>query len=97
MSDPVLIAIIATTGAVLGLAPSTLLAYATLKSSKKNATKADVNAVKVDDLVVKAGEIHSLTNSHLSEITGDLRVARQEIKGLRELVSSLVKKPDASP
>ncbi len=85
-----------TTIAVAGLtaiAP-TVLAWATLISSRKNGREGRREAYVI---IRKAEEIHTLTNSHLNQVMGDLRVAREEIKGLREMVVSLIKNQNAPP
>lgn len=74
MSDTVLLAIIAS------MAP-TLMALAALAVSFRNLKKSDV-------IIEKAAEIHTLTNSNLSQITAALGVANEKILGLEKLISA---------
>lgn len=43
---------------------------------------------KADQIIERAGEIHTLTNSNLSKMTARLDVALAEITGLRALIAS---------
>lgn len=75
------VAITALAGAVLAAVPPTMVAWAALRQSKRNAGKADV-------LIEKAVEIHTLTNSNLTAVKTALEVANAKIEGLQKLVEA---------
>lgn len=83
MSDATLTALVAGFVALLASIPPTLLAWAALNSSKRNADKADT-------IINKSEQIHALTNSNLSKVTTALEVANTKIEGLQKLVTEMV-------
>jgi hypothetical protein len=68
--------------AFLAAIPPTLVGWAALRSSRKNAEKTDT-------IIGKADQIHSLTNSQLSATVSALAVANEKIAGLEKMVSQL--------
>ena len=94
-----------------GSSSSTLVAYAALKSSRKNGDKADAVSAKVDAVAVqtdavskktdavavKAEEIHTLTNSTLSATTQALADAKAEIVELKKMIGFIVNPPGKQP
>lgn len=69
---PVLLALIAS------IAP-TILAIAVLATSIRTSRKADV-------IITKADEIHTLTNSNLTEVTSDLDSVNRRIQKLEQML-----------
>ena len=68
--------------ALLAALPATLTAAAGLVVSMKNGGKADLAAVKQE-------QIHVLVNSNLAKVKNDLDEAKAEIRSLRDLVREL--------
>lgn len=71
--------------AVLAAIPPTLVAFAAMLSSIRNAKKADA-------IISKTDEIHTLANSQLSTVTATLAVANEKIAGLEKLMGALAAK-----
>lgn len=78
MTDVVIIAMVTSI-------PPTIAAVAALFVSIRNGWKADLAAVKQQ-------EIHVLVNSNLTAVKNDLEEAKAEIKALRSLVTQLTSK-----
>jgi hypothetical protein len=53
-------------------------------------TTANTAIVKTDDLLLKAQEIHTLTNSNLSKVTAALDLALQENSSLKKLMATML-------
>lgn len=81
------------TAFVVGL-PATIAAIVggmSLLQSRRNAeiaaqtdAKVEATAGKADTIIEKATEIHTLTNSNLSEVRAELKVSNQIIQGLNQ-------------
>jgi len=63
MTENVTIACIAAGGAIIGIAPATILAWASLRTSKANSIKADDNAAKVDAVAGKVDAVAVKTDA----------------------------------
>jgi hypothetical protein len=87
MTEPTILALAI---AVIAGIPPTMMAWAALAQGRRNNEKAKENLQKSDVIIEKAVEIHSLTNSRLSQVTADLKVANEKISGLEGLVSEMV-------
>jgi len=81
--------------AICTSAPPTLMALLALLQGRVNARKADENShkadvadIKTDSLVKTTGEIHALTNDHLSSVTSELKIANEKIIGLEKLLTA---------
>lgn len=83
MTDTVQLALIAS------IAP-TLAACGALLVSILNRQKATETGHKVDTVIEKAVEIHTLTNSNLSKVTAANDVLTAKVEGLQKLVASMV-------
>lgn len=69
----------------------TLAAFGAMVVSVVNAIKSNSNGRKADDIIQKAVEIHTLTNSNLSKVTASLEVANAKIDGLQAMVTEMTK------
>lgn len=76
---------------VLAAIVPTLAALGALMVSVINAIKSNANGVKADDIIKKAEQIHTLTNSNLSKVTASLEVANAKIDGLQLMVAEMTK------
>lgn len=74
---------------VLAAIVPTLAGVGAMIVSVINAIKSNANGIKADDIIKKAEQIHTLTNSNLSKVTAALEVANARIDGLQVLVSTL--------
>lgn len=75
---------------IVSIAP-TIASMGALFASILGAHKSKENGKKVDTVIEKTTEIHTLTNSNLTKVQSDLSTAIQEIHGLKELVAELRK------
>jgi len=105
MTDPVTIALIATGGAVIGLVPATMLAWATLRTSKANSVKADIAAGqatvaadkatvasdKVDVLGEKADAIIKKSEEIHSQTDGHLTAMTKQLEEANARVAAMEK------
>lgn len=85
MTASAITAVTAITAAFLAAVPPTLVAWAALRQSKSNTVKADA-------IIVKADEIHELTNSNLQKVTKALEIATAKIVALEELAVEQAKR-----
>lgn len=76
---------------VLSAIVPTLAAVGAMIVSVVNAIKSSANGVKADDIIKKAEQIHTLTNSNLSKVTAALEVANAKIDGLQTMVSEMTR------
>lgn len=67
----------------------TLAAFGAMAVSVINAIKSNANGIKSDEIIKKAEQIHTLTNSNLSKVTAALEVANARIDGLQKLILSM--------
>lgn len=91
---PIMVAMVTVVGAIFA-------AYFSFKSvkaaemaktaSEKSTVVAEVASKKADVIIEKAAEIHTLTNSNLSEMKAVNKQLQAEVTGMRELITSLVK------
>lgn len=93
MIDPTISAII--TAIMTGL-PPTLVALAALRQGKKTEEKAAAVDTKTNELLTKTTEIHTQTNSSLSNVLAALDVANAKIEGLQKLTNFLTDAKNAS-
>ena len=98
MIDTTLVAI-----AAIAIIPQTIIALATLRAARRNATATVENtavtvaaatvtadlAKKQDAIIEKTTEIHTQTNGTLHKVNAQLLVATERIEGLEKLVSTL--------
>ena len=90
-------AIVAIVGSFFVALPPTVVALASLRQSKKNEIAVVENtaltketSAKADSIIVKADEIHELTNSNLADMKNQLAVAMMQIRGLESLVTRIM-------
>lgn len=90
MSESTLITLVV---AVLTALPPTIAALAALRQGKANAVETAANTVlteetgkKVDQVIVKADEIHELTNSNLTAVKTALETANARIEVLERII-----------
>lgn len=74
---------------VLSAIVPTLAAFGAMAVSVINAIKSNANGAKSDEIIKKAEQIHTLTNSNLSTVKAALEVALAKIDGLQTLVNSM--------
>lgn len=79
---------------ILAAIVPTLAALGAMVVSVVNAIKSNANGVKADDIIKKAEQIHTLTNSNLSKVTASLEVALARIDGLQKMVAEMSKAKD---
>jgi len=76
--------------ALITAIPPTIAALAALLVGLQNRAKATDTSKKVDAVIEKAVEIHTLTNGTNSVLQKSLEVAQEKIAGLEALISSVV-------
>lgn len=92
-----LVPTIAAVGAILiGWWSNRKIAMEATAAAKKNAeelalmgAKQEATSAKADHIIEQGTQIHTLTNSNLSQVTAQLAVANERIKGMEELVKTL--------
>lgn len=82
MTDAVSLALVA------AVAP-TIASLAALFVGLNNSKKQDNIVKKSDTIIEKAVEIHTLTNSNLTNVTAALALANAKIEGLQKLIESM--------
>ena len=85
MIDPTLLTVITV---FLSATPPTVAAVGALIVGLRNSRKADVASNEADVAAKQTSEIHTMTNSNLSEVKTELKVAQEKIEGLQHLISS---------
>lgn len=65
--------------ALIASIPPTILAVAVLMTSLNTSDKADV-------IITKADEIHTLTNSRMTEVATDLKIALSRVESLEQMI-----------
>ncbi|MEK6281846.1 MAG: hypothetical protein AABN95_15950 [Acidobacteriota bacterium] len=98
MTDTTVVALI---GGITSITASLVAAYSSrqaankaseaVKKTDENTKLTQATSDKVDVVDTKATEIHQLTNSHLSEITSQLKVALERISGLEQTADAIAK------
>lgn len=73
---------------IVSIAP-TIASMGALFAAILGASKSKENGRKVDTVIEKTTEIHTLTNSNLTEVQSKLSTALQEIVGMKELITEL--------
>lgn len=98
MSEPTIIALIPVFMALIGLGTA-IVGYFVIRANAKIAAVAvamDANtkateetSKKADTIIEKAIEIRSTTDGHLHQVTADLKVANEQIVGLKNVMAVL--------
>lgn len=89
LTDAAQLALIAAIAPTLAALAALIMGIVNSRKSDRNSDKADAVNDKANTLIEKTAEIHTLTNSNLTEVRSELREANQKILGMENLVRSI--------